>query len=280
MSRSIAFFIALLTAASASAAQPKPQTLAEFNAYVQRAETRIAAEQSSPHRFLRIDTLPVTEQAAAHRRLRSGDVLVESLGGSSIPHGLIHDWVGTAFLPGATLAETLARVQDYDHLARYFRPEVISSRLLAHAGDEYRMSMRLRRHQVVTVVLDTDYDVRYGQVDAAHWFSQSRSTRIREIADAGTPGEHALPPADEHGFLWQLNSYWRFVQAADGVYIQCEAISLTRDIPAGLGWLVSPFVRSIPRESLQFTLEATRRAVLSRIPQPSSSIARSDHDQH
>jgi hypothetical protein len=46
------------------------------------------------------------------------------------------------------------------------------------------------------------------------------------------------------------------------VYVQCEAISLTRDIPTGLNWLIAPFIESIPKESLEFTLQATRTAVL------------------
>jgi hypothetical protein len=45
------------------------------------------------------------------------------------------------------------------------------------------------------------------------------------------------------------------------VYVQLEAISLTRDIPDGLGWLIRPFVTSIPRESLAFTLTRTREAL-------------------
>jgi hypothetical protein len=46
------------------------------------------------------------------------------------------------------------------------------------------------------------------------------------------------------------------------VYVQCEAISLTRDIPTGLNWLMEPFIESIPRESLGFTLRSTRAGVL------------------
>jgi hypothetical protein len=73
--------------------------------------------------------------------------------------------------------------------------------------------------------------------------------------------EHVLPPGRDHGYMWRLNTYWAFEQAKDGVFVQCEAISLTRDIPAGLTWVVGPFVNDIPRESLQFTLSATRAAV-------------------
>jgi hypothetical protein len=49
-----------------------------------------------------------------------------------------------------------------------------------------------------------------------------------------------------------------------GVYVQSEVVSLTRDIPTGLGWMIKPFVTSIPKESLTFTLEASRQAVLAR----------------
>ena len=149
------------------------------------------------------------------------------------------------------LFRSLAVVQDYDHLSRYYSPDVQASRLVAHRGDDYQIFMRLRKHKVITVVLDTDYDVHYGALDANHWYSESRSTRIEEAGGG------------DHGFLWRLNSYWRFEQVDDGVIVQCEAISLTRDIPTGLGWMIGPFVTSIPRESLEFTLTATREAVKS-----------------
>jgi hypothetical protein len=48
------------------------------------------------------------------------------------------------------------------------------------------------------------------------------------------------------------------------VYVQLEAISLTRDIPTGLGWLISPFISSIPKESLVFTLARTREALVDK----------------
>jgi len=50
-----------------------------------------------------------------------------------------------------------------------------------------------------------------------------------------------------------------------GVYLQSEVASLTRDIPTGLGWMIRPFVTDIPKESLTFTLQATRKAVQGHI---------------
>ena len=70
-----------------------------------------------------------------------------------------------------------------------------------------------------------------------------------------------LPVGRDGGYLWRLNTYWRLLERDEGTYLQCESVSLTRGIPTGLGWLVGPFVTSIPRESLAFTLETTARAV-------------------
>jgi hypothetical protein len=62
-----------------------------------------------------------------------------------------------------------------------------------------------------------------------------------------------------------MNTYWRFEEKEGGTYVECQSISLTRDIPTGLGWLIGPYVTSVPRESLTFTLATTRSAILKRI---------------
>lgn len=248
-----AFCCALLCLLSTSraVAQPRAETVAAFDRYMAAAQSRIQSEQSSPDKFLRIDSLSSAQHVEVEARLRRGEVVIDKAGETpqEIPGGLVHDWIGTAFIPGVTVAQVLSVVQDYDHLTRYYQPDVEASRLISRDGNDFRIFMRLRKHKVITVVLDTDYDVHYARLDANHWYSDSVSTRVVE-QDGG-----------DHGFLWRLNSYWRFVQVSDGVFIQCEAISLTRDIPSGLGWMIGPFVTSIPRESLEFTLSATRNAV-------------------
>ncbi len=55
--------------------------------------------------------------------------------------------------------------------------------------------------------------------------------------------------------------YWRIEEAEGGAFVECLTISLSRQIPFGLGWAIKPFVTSLPRESLEGTLEATRVAV-------------------
>jgi hypothetical protein len=58
----------------------------------------------------------------------------------------------------------------------------------------------------------------------------------------------------KRNFLWRLDSYWMFQEADRGVYVECEAVSLTRDVPAALACLIRPIVRSLLREAVSNTL--------------------------
>jgi hypothetical protein len=239
------------------------QTTEALNSYLASAEQRITQMKGKSTSFLVMDSLPSSQRDYITGRLRSGEVVIEKQGDTptDVHAGLIHDWVGTVLIPKVTVAQVLALIQDYDNSTRYYSPDVEQSRLISRQGDDFQVFMRLRKRKVITVVLDTEYNVHYGRLDPAHQYSFSRSMRITEIAEPGTPNEHALPAGKDHGFMWRLNSYWAFEQTDEGVLIECEAISLTRDIPTGLGWMIGPFVNSIPRESLKFTLEATRKAL-------------------
>lgn len=260
--RSVSVFLLMCSSLGVSAAQQKATTEA-FDRYIATAEGRVTQMRGKRDSFLRIDAFAAAQRTPVMERLRQGEVVIEKEGEtpSQIPGGLIHDWVGTVLIPKVTVAQLLALVQDYDHSHQHYAPDVVKSRLVSHNGDDFQVFMRLRKHKIVTVVLDTDYNVHYGRLDATHQFSFSRSTRVSEIADPGSPNERTLAAGHDHGFMWRLNSYWAFEQVDDGVLVECEAISLTRDIPAGLGWMIGPFVNSIPRESLQFTLGATRKAL-------------------
>lgn len=239
-----------------------------FSRYVAATEARIQREVSRTEGFLYIDTLPAAERSEVQAELRRGEIFMQPLitrdsNGHEIdaPGGMIHHWIGAAFIPGATIPGVFSVVEDYDHHARIYSPEITRSRLISRRGNDFTIFYRLRKHKVITVTLDTEHAIHYARLDDTHWWSESHSTRIAEVADAGKPDEHEKPPGHDSGFLWRMNSYWRFVQRDGGVYIECESISLSRDVPTGLGWLVGPIVDSIPRESLEFTMATTRDAV-------------------
>jgi hypothetical protein len=256
----------LLASCPGRAVDLKPETDTAFNRYVQLGEQRMRNDlQARP--FLWVDSLPAQQRQEVYERLKRGEVVTQKLEtldrGASlpVPGGLIHHWMGVVFIPGASLQQTLALLQGYDEHSRIYAPRVLRSKLIQHNGDDFKVFLRLRDIHIITVVLDTDYDVHYVRLDPARACSQSYSTRVAEVERVGQRDEHDKPVGHDGGYLWRLNSYWRFWERDGGVYVQLEAISLTRDIPDGLGWLVRPFITSIPRESLVFTLNRTRAAL-------------------
>jgi hypothetical protein len=200
----------------------------------------------------------------------NGEVLVEKretrgLGFSSdVPDGMVHHWIGIIFIPGVTLAQLLPIVQDYDRRAELYKPEVTASHLISHQGNDYRFFLRLYQKRFATAIFNTEYVTHWGQVEPSKMYAHSISTKIAEVKDSGHPDGEEWPVGQGRGYLWRLNTYWRFEEKDGGVYMQCEALSLTRDIPFGLGWLLNPLVTKIPRESLNRALGQTRTAVLEK----------------
>jgi hypothetical protein len=249
-------------------AELRRRTVEAFDRYVQLTEARINGEVSQTDKFLYVDGLPRERRAEVLAALKRCEIFMERLqtldaSGHKMeaPDAIIHHWLGAVFVPGATLQQTIALVQDYNRHQDIYKPEVVRSRLLGHQGNDFTIYYRLRKKKLITVTLNTNHDVHYFPLASTRWYSRSYSTRIAEVANADTPNEHEKPVGHDGGFLWRINSYWKFEEKDRGVYIECESISLTRDIPTGLGWLIRPFVTSIPRESLEMTMGSTRTAL-------------------
>jgi hypothetical protein len=235
----------------------KAETLLAYATHVAQAEAAVEARLRGEGQF---------PDGSAERivQLRKGTAILELCSGKrplQVPDGLIHDWIGVICIPGTTVEKTLALLQNYDNHKNIYQPEVIASKLIGRQENDFQIYLRLRKKKIITVILDTDHDVRYFGVNSTRWACHSRTTRISEVEDAGKPTENVRPPDTGHGFLWRLNSYWRFEESEDCTYIECRAISLTRDVPSALAWVIEPIILKLPRESLKATLEATRRAL-------------------
>lgn len=126
------------------------------------------------------------------------------------------------------------------------------------------ISKSIYKKKIITVVLDTNHEVHYRPVGRTRWVCRSYTTRIAEVENAASRDERVLQPDTGHGFLWRLYSYWRFQEREADAVVECRAISLTRDVPFGLGWAIQPIIEKLPRESLINTLEATRQALRAR----------------
>jgi hypothetical protein len=240
---------------------PKREPLEKYEAYIREAEVRIQREVDSS------TYLWAAQSSARWARVRTGEAVVEPWNGqgdSDIGDAIIHDWIGCLFVSGMKLGQVVSFLQDYSIHKNFFQPEVIDSRLISHDGNNWKLYYRVVKKKILTVVLNTDHTATYFPLSKTRLHSRSYAIRIAEVKDAGKPTERELPPGKDHGFLWRLNTYWRLEEKDGGVYIECQAISLTRAVPLGLGWLINPIIRSLPRESLAHMLTATRDGAWSR----------------
>jgi hypothetical protein len=247
---------------SVAAAELQAATVAAFNRYVAVTES----QRQAGTLFLWIDG-DGSDQGHKRNLARAGGLVIERLEtresgrAITIPDGLVHHWLGVVFVPGVTVDQALALLQDYDRHAEVYKPYVARSRLLSRSGDTFKVYLRFFMKKVITVVVNSEHEAQFTRESAMRVQSRIASTRIAEVDNPDTPEEREKPVGRDGGYLWRLNSYWRFLERDGGVYVQCESISLTRRIPFGLGWIVGPFVTSIPRETLSFMLETTRTAL-------------------
>ena len=240
----------------------KPRTLDAFDTYIHHAEMEMDQTLRGRGPFLWSEV-----KAERGEEIRRGQILAQFWSGRrpvKVPDGLIHDWIAAVLVPESTIEEIFAVIQDYDNHKNIYQPEVIDSRLISRDHNDFEIFLRLLKKKIITVVLDTTHQVHYRRVSRTHWVCRSYTTRIAEVENAGSRDERVLQPDTGHGFLWRLYSYWQFQEHKAGVVVECRAISLTRDVPFGLGWAIEPIIQKLPRESLINTLEATRQTLHSR----------------
>jgi hypothetical protein len=124
--------------------------------------------------------------------------------------------------------------------------DVLESRVLGRSGNSLRVYLRLARSAIITVVYDTEHDVTFERHSSALATSRSVSTKIVE---SGT---------SDRGFLWRLNSYWRYTQEGRNVRIDLESLSLSRDVPFLVRSIAEPVINRIARDSVSRTLSSVR----------------------
>jgi hypothetical protein len=261
----------LVPVSRGTAADLRPQTAAAFDRYVAETERQREPSLTNTSPFLWIETQRAADRTVSLEQVRAGAFVIERLTTTAdgkqieVPDGIIHHWLGAVFVPDASLDQAIALLQDYDHHAAIFAPAVNRSKVLERDGDSFRVLLRFFMKKVLTVVVDGEHQARFTRLGPDRAHSRVVSTRLNEVEDPGTAQERLKPEGRDGGYLWRINSYWRFLERDGGTYIQCETITLSRRIPMGLGWLVGPFVTSIPKDSLEFTLTTTRQTLLATV---------------
>jgi hypothetical protein len=253
-----------LLAAFAVAAELKQDTIRAFDQYVKVTEEERAAKLRKSGAFLWIDSQEDPLRRQLHERLARGEVVTKRLETRDdnrpirIPHGLVHHWVATIFIPNATLPQTMALMENYPAYPQLFSFGVQQSRVLAQEKNHSQVQLRMFREARSPVFYNVDLDDRYFRVDERHGYRRFHSTRIAELADVGKPTEHELPVGDDRGLLWRLNLDWSCQEENGGVFLQIELIALSRGVPAIIAWLANPYIQGIPQQYLEKVLQAMR----------------------
>ena len=261
------FLVVACGGATLDAAELHPQTVAAWNAYVASTERRIERELAADEGFLVQDFHDVA--AEARRAVLAGRILVDRMRSRGqtgetidVPKGAIHHWRGSIFLPGLTLDDVLHGVKS-PLRQEDLQEDVLESRVLERDADRMRIYLKLKRKKFVTVHFNTEHEMLYARHDPRRASSSSVATKIAELEDAGTREEREKPIGIDRGFLWRLNSYWRYEQVDGGVIVECESITLSRSIPSLVRWMVTPMINSAARESMERTLTSMKTRLLA-----------------
>ena len=245
------------------------KTKQEWSSYVDLTEKRIDGELKSA-------SVPLLRSDLA--TLKSGKIDIERLEtpgskGKDIDDGTIHHWLGSIFIPNTSLEKVISEVQNYTKYQDHFKDVEKSSG--SGSGNRFKVFLRIKRTKIITVHFNTDHDALYTRRAAGFVSSASRSTKIQQIISAGTPQERLYPEGKDDGYLWALNSYWRFFERDGGVVIESESVGLSRDLGWGMGLLniftlgtIRRTADSIAREALDSTLSDLRDMIVSGAKKP------------
>lgn len=252
--------IALILPAALHAAELKPETLSAWDRYVQSADVAMRARLRPGNPFLWVDEAP-----ERRRQLRAGEILVTSLGEQNpkqVPSGLIHHWIGAAFFPNASLDDVRGVVRNYAHYKDYFSPTVIDSRTIRQAPEAVRFSTLLMNKALfLKFAVEDEGESSYVQAGPGRWYSIATTVGVQEVDDYGQVGERRLPAGEGSGYVWRLHGITRFEEADGVVYVEIEAMALSRDIPSAVRWVVDPIVRRISEGAMVTSLRQTQGAV-------------------
>jgi len=251
----------MLSSWTTAIAQPKtelqPRTIEAYDNYIKEIEKEYKLILSGKKPFLWVSR----QDPDVQKRIRRGEiVIVKERENVDIHEGIIHVWGVSTFMPDASAEDVVKLLRDYNRHKDVYTT-VVDSKLLETKGDTVRGYLRFMYKKVLTAVLNTEHESTLTKLGEGKYSIRVRSTRIAEVDDPGEPSEKELPVGEDSGFMWRLNTYWVIAQAEGGAFVECGSVTLTRDIPFGLGWLIRPFITSIPRDSLEELVQGTRVAV-------------------
>ncbi len=260
----LAILVLLAVPAISNTSGLKQETLNAWDDYLRTANLRMYRNLGTGDPFLWIE-----EEPGRNQHVRQGEILISparEAGPQKVHDGLIHDWIGAIFIPGVRINDVFAVVHDYNRYKDFYKPTVIESKFIGRTGEDYEFSLiGMKSVLFEKIVLEGQFESHCSQLDGRRRYCTSYSTRVQEIKEYGQPDPHKLPTDEGHGYIWRLYSLTKFEERDGGVYIEVEAIALSRDISVSLRWFTKPVVDRVSRASMSTILQRTREAVRSNV---------------
>jgi hypothetical protein len=255
---------------SSYAAELNQQALASWEDYLTTVKSGMQGRLTGKSSFLWVDEDPTRRQ-----QLNSGEIIISPVDTHplSVPHGLIHHWIGAIFIPGATIEDLTAVAGDYGRYNDIYRPTLVKAELLKSGDDEQKFSILwVQRMFLLTAAFYTELDSSYVALSSRQGYMTFSTTRVQQIEHYGEKDEQRLAPDEGSGYLWSLVSFARFEERDGGLYLELEVIGLSRDLPGSLRLLLKPFIDRVPRQLLASKLDQTRQAITSRATTRASTL--------
>jgi len=253
----------------------QPDTLKSWDEYVRNATAQMQQRVQSGKPFLCMDD---NHDRAA--KVRTGEIVVWPARDSSpkrVPSGLIHDWMGAAFIPDGNIEDVLSVVRDYARYKEVYKPAILDAKLIKQNGGDDQYSMLLRSGSFFSkTALNGEFKSSYIKIDEKRGLSVSCTSRVQEIDNFGQPGERKLPPDQGHGYVWRMCSLSQLEERDGGVYVTEQMIALSRDIPAAVRWMAGPVIRRVAKETLSASIGRTRIAVGAKSTSPAVVATRKE----
>jgi hypothetical protein len=235
--------IVTVASTAADAAELRPGTNRAYDLYLEQARKAFLS---------RVQHERVTIARDAAGVLSAGPAKEDGI--ISLSGGLVHHWIASAFVRGVTLRQVMEVSSAFASYPMVYKA-VIRSELLTQDGDSYRVLMRVKEGEAgISAVLQIDSTVRYAHVSDSSAYAVSDAREIREVKDAGRRDERLLPAGRDSGYLWRANTFTRFIEQQDGVYVETETLALSRQFPPLLGWIIEPIARRVGRRSVETSL--------------------------
>jgi len=261
--RFVPFAMATLAVAASGAVRLSDQTRDAFDGYVQKVE---AGMDSSA-----IDRVP-----GARQRALKGEIVAvpfanrNAADGASvkITDGLVNHWIGIMYVPNVTVDQVRSVLQNYNEYSKIYAPDVTESKILKSSANDFDIFLRLHRQVRVKALLGYSFPVEFNSNYHVRYYKtgdtlqvRSFSSRIAEVKDPKKTHTEEYEVGNDSGYLWRLRSYWRVTPVQGGVFVECEAVSLSRSVPGFVEKMVTYFTTNFPEDSMRHTLKSTRDAL-------------------